>query len=188
MTLKWHLYLSCKLLSVTGKPNSHRAPPSSKSDIISVAEKYRKCYRRTLGGISSIFLSCVMSTFCSTDNVPPSGDDISLWYWTFPKALIIALGCWQYHSIVVNSTESADDNSTMYSLYPWVLLKPSVVRTRSRLLRRDLKQQDFAAKRMRCPQYLISFSPSNFHAWVIDLFFGLIIFSVHQVSLFKVPD
>ena len=45
------------------------------------------------------------------------------------------------------------------------------------------KQQDIAAKRMRCPQYLISF-----HVWVIDLFFGLIIFSVHQVSLFKVPD
>ena len=109
-----------------------------------------------------------MSTFCSTDNVPPSGDDISLWYWTFPKALIIiALGCWQYPSIVVNSTESADDNSTMYSLYPWVLLKPSVVWTCSRLLRRDLKQQDIAAKRMRCPQYLIRFSPSNFHARVI---------------------
>ena len=63
-------------------------------DIISAAEKYHKCYRRTLGGLPSISPSSVMSTFFSTDNVPRSGDDISLWYWTFPKALIIALGCW----------------------------------------------------------------------------------------------
>ena len=68
---------------------------------------------------------------------------------------------------LVSSTESANDNSTMYSLYPSVLLKPSVVRTLSRLLKRDLKQQDIAAKRMWCPRYLISSSLSNFHAWVI---------------------